>query len=137
MRVHGRERGSVTVLMAGVIVVLGALIWWVGRTGGVLLDRSRAQTAADAAALAGAVQGEEAARSLATANGASVVSFNSSVSVDGGVDVQVDVVIHGVVATATAHYQPPPPPPVESTVPVESSIPAETTSVLPVSGRGG
>jgi outer membrane lipoprotein SlyB len=48
--------------------------------GGVLIrvqDRARAQTAADAAALAGAVDGRAAAALLASANAAELVDFES------------------------------------------------------------
>ena len=43
--------------------------------GRALEDRARARTAADAAALAGAAEGEAAARRLAAANGGRLVEF--------------------------------------------------------------
>lgn len=62
------------------------------------IERSRAQTAADAAALAGAAQGEEAAREIAEANGASVVTWRAA-----GDDVWVEVSVGKALAGAKAH----------------------------------
>ncbi len=55
--------GLLVLLAAGVTVVLGHL-------GAVAVDRARAQTAADAVALAAAVDGPSVAAPLAAANGA-------------------------------------------------------------------
>ena len=55
---------SVVVIATGVVFVMGR----------VLLDRSAAQAAADAAALAGAAEGVDAARAIARSNGATVVA---------------------------------------------------------------
>ena len=71
----GNERGQVTPLLALVVVLAGALIVMVARLGENAADQARAQTAADAAALAGAIEGEAAADELATRNGAELVSF--------------------------------------------------------------
>lgn len=68
-----------------------------GRLGGALVDHQRARTAADAAALAGAIGGAERAARVARANGADLVGF----SVDGDV-VTVRVVIGDVAASARA-----------------------------------
>ena len=133
VRVHQRERGTVTVIMAGVIVVVGALLWWLGVLGRATTERAQAQTAADAAALAGAASGEASARELAAANGAVLVGFASTMTGDGGVDVAVSVEIGEAGATASAHYQPPPPipdPPVETTVPTETTLSTSTTVVV-------
>jgi secretion/DNA translocation related TadE-like protein len=77
----GDERGSVTVIAAGVIVVVLVCTMGVADVGRVLAERSRAQTAADAAALAAAQDlavsdGDPAAdaASFATMNGADLVS---------------------------------------------------------------
>lgn len=61
--------------------------------------RAGAQAAADAAALAGAADGEGAARRLAAANGAEVLSYRTD-----GFDVEVVVRRHGVSATARARW---------------------------------
>jgi outer membrane lipoprotein SlyB len=55
------------------VVALLAVI--VVQTGVILDDRAQARTAADAAALAGAVEGPDAARELARRNGAELVSY--------------------------------------------------------------
>ena len=63
-------------LLALLVAAVAALSLGLGRMGAVAADRARAQTAADAAALAGAVEGEAAARELAAANGATLVQFD-------------------------------------------------------------
>jgi secretion/DNA translocation related TadE-like protein len=75
------ERGSVTVIAAGVIVIVLVCTMGVADVGRVLAERSRAQTAADAAALAAAqdlalADGDPAgdAASFATMNGADLLS---------------------------------------------------------------
>lgn len=61
--------------------------------------RSAVQAAADAAALAGAAEGEDAARRLAAANGGEVVSYWAD-----GLEVEVVVRRRGVTATARARW---------------------------------
>lgn len=78
------ERGSVTPLVALVMLAVGGLCLGLGRLGADAVSSARARTAADAAALAGAAEGEDAARSLAEANGATLVEFRSE-----GAEVQV------------------------------------------------
>jgi hypothetical protein len=68
-----------------------------GPLGRALGDRTQARTAADAAALAGAVDGEDAAGRLAEANGAELVSFERREG-----DVVVAVRVGGVDAWASA-----------------------------------
>ena len=69
------DRGQATPLaVAMVAVVLVALVGLVP-FGRALADRAHARTAADAAALAGAAEGEGGARALAEANGAVLLSF--------------------------------------------------------------
>lgn len=62
-----------------------------------IVDRQRAQNAADAAALAGVTGGSAAASDLAAANGAELVSWRRS-----GRDVVVVVAVDGREATARA-----------------------------------
>jgi len=57
-----------------VAAIAGAAVL-VGVYGGLVVDRTRAKDAADAAALAGAVDGESAARSLAEANHGTLEQF--------------------------------------------------------------
>ena len=70
-----RDRGQVALPMLlmtlSVVVVATGVVLVMGR---VLLDRSVAQAAADAAALAGAAEGVEAAEAIALSNGATVAS---------------------------------------------------------------
>lgn len=80
------ERGSATPLLALLVVAVGGLCLGVGHLGGLATTRAAAQTAADAAALAGAVEGEEAAAALAAANGGELVGFDDD---DGAVQVEV------------------------------------------------
>lgn len=94
----GRDRGQAammvlvlaTVLFASMSVALVDL-------GGRLIDRTRAQTAADAAALAAIVGGHEAAEKLAQRHGATLVSFER-----GPGPGRVTVVVRLGVATADA-----------------------------------
>ena len=60
-------------------------------------DEARARTAADAAALAGAAEGEDAAREVAEANGAELVHWRAE-----GADVWVEVRVGDARAVAKA-----------------------------------
>jgi hypothetical protein len=93
----GSERGSVTPLVAVVMVLVGVLCLGLGRLGGDANGRAKAQTAADAAALAGAADGEDEARALAVANGAEVLQIDTQ-----GLEVQVRVRVGDVEAWARA-----------------------------------
>ena len=95
-----RERGQVLPLVAVVLVVAGAAMWCLGRLSGAAVERARARTAADAAALAGAAEGEAAARSIAAANGGRLVSF-----VRAGADVIVRVEVGDATAPARARRE--------------------------------
>lgn len=115
-----------SVLMTGLLVLCGVLTLAVARLGGAVVERSSAQVAADAAALAGARFGQSDATSMASANGAVMTSFFAAASPDGSVEVQVTVALRGATASARARYVPPPPPP---TIP-DTTIPDTTTPVL-------
>ena len=91
------ERGSVTPLVAVLMLAVGGLCVGLGRLGADAVAAGRARTAADAAALAGAAEGEGAARALAEANGAELVEFRSD-----GPEVQVRARVGGVEAAARA-----------------------------------
>ena len=119
-----RERGGVTVIVAGALVMLGILAVGMSRIGIASVERSTAQAAADAAALAGAVDGPDAAERLAVENGAALDSF----IVDGD-DVEVRVSVGNAQATARARKQDPPMPVVSLLPddPVDSSLVTETT----------
>lgn len=91
------DRGQVVPLMVLAIMVLGALLVLAVRHNELLNDRARAQTAADAAALAGAAEGPDRARQLAAANGAEMLSWRAE-----GEGVEVVVRVGNAQATARA-----------------------------------
>jgi len=80
------------------VVAAGALALQIGKLGRAAGDRARAQTAADASALAGAADGEDAARALAEANGGRLVEFTTA-----GLDTRVMVDLGTARATGKAH----------------------------------
>ena len=69
------QRGSVLPLVALAVVMAGGGALVLGRLGEAAVSRAAARTAADAAALAGAADGERAAHEVAAANGATVLRF--------------------------------------------------------------
>jgi hypothetical protein len=83
-------RGQVVPLVAVVVLAAGVGVVALGRLGQAAVARASARTAADAAALAGAAEGEPSARAVAAANGGRVVSYRSE-----GHDVEVVVVVAG------------------------------------------
>ena len=89
------ERGQVAPLLALFAVGIGLACLGLGRFAGGAVDAASARTAADAAALAGSLGGEPAARSLAAANGATLESFEFA-----GDDVRVRVRVGPAVVTA-------------------------------------
>jgi hypothetical protein len=94
----GRDRGQAAVLVLVLATVLfvsmsAALV----DVGGRVIDRTRAQTAADAAALGAIVGGRETAETLARRHGATLVSFTRGP--DAG---RVTVVVRLGTATADA-----------------------------------
>jgi outer membrane lipoprotein SlyB len=83
-------------------VAIGASVMVaVGRLGGDIAERVRAQTAADAAALAGVVEGRGAAERLAARHGATLVRWS-----DDGSVVTVEVRLGDAVVTARATDDP-------------------------------
>ena len=92
------QRGQVLPLVAVVIVLAGLAMLAVVRFGAVAIDRGRASAAADAAALAGAAEGRQAADALAAANGGRLVAYDEV-----GRDARVQVQVGNVTATARAH----------------------------------
>ena len=84
-------------LLLAVVVMCALVVVGVGLFGARLADRARAQTAADAAALAATTGGRPAAARLAAGNGATLVGY---VEVGDVVTVVVDV--DGERATARA-----------------------------------
>lgn len=91
------ERGQIVPLLAVVVVAVGGLLLGLARFGAVTSHAARAQAAADAAALAGAAAARDDAESLAAANGAEVVTYES-----GGGEVEVRTRVGEVWAVARA-----------------------------------
>lgn len=100
MSVHADERGQATPLWAIVLVLAGMLLVPLGLLARATFERAEAQNAADAVALAGALDGERAARDLAHRNGAELVAFE-----DLGGAVEVTVVVGDRRATARAERE--------------------------------
>jgi hypothetical protein len=91
------ERGQALPFLALTVVVAGMAVILLGRLGGAAVDRARASAAADAAALAGAAEGREAAESLARANGGRVLRYQQL-----GEDARVTVAVGEAEAGARA-----------------------------------
>jgi len=89
------DGGQLLPLVVPLLLLAGAMAWLVGEVAEVVVDRARARTAADAAALAAAVHRPEgtdvarwAAMDLAEANGGVLMGFRSDAD---GVEVTVRV----------------------------------------------
>ena len=91
------DRGSAVPLTLIVVAAALLTVVAVGHSGRVLVDRQRAQAAADAVALAAAVSGEDAARAVARANGAHIIDLRGDLT-----EVVVTVGVGSVRATARA-----------------------------------
>jgi hypothetical protein len=85
----GSQSGSATPTMLAVMVVIAVAIVGLAQAGRHGMDTASAQTAADAAALAGSLDGRSAAQSLASANGAELIAYEERS--DGSVDVSVRI----------------------------------------------
>jgi D-alanyl-D-alanine carboxypeptidase/Putative Flp pilus-assembly TadE/G-like len=72
------DRGQVVPLAAAMVALCCVALLALVPVAGALDDRARARTAADAAALAGAADGELAARQVATANGADLLEIEGT-----------------------------------------------------------
>jgi hypothetical protein len=96
---HSRriERGQAMALLLVVVVMAALAVVAVGQFGLRLVDRGRAQIAADAAALAATTGGRSAAARLAAGNGAVLTSY-----IEEGGAVTVAVQVDGQQATARA-----------------------------------
>ena len=92
-----RQRGQALPLMAVVVALAALVVLGLGRLGAVVVARAEAQTAADAAALSGAIHGRASAEALAAANGGRLVSW-----VAAGAEVEVVADVRGERARARA-----------------------------------
>jgi len=95
--VRRHESGQVLPLVALLMVAVAGAGVFVVRLGGLAAERARASAAADAAALAGAAEGREAADRLAHANGGRVVAYREDHD-----DTEVRVGLGRATATARA-----------------------------------
>lgn len=100
------DRGQATPLVAAVMAVAIVAVLALGPVGRVLAQRTQARTAADAAALAGAADGEDAAARLAEANDGELLEFRRGG--DGEVFVRVQVADVDAWARARGRRLPPP-----------------------------
>jgi hypothetical protein len=100
------QRGSISPLVALAMVAAGGAALLLGRLGEAGVARAAARTAADASALAGAAEGEAAAREVATANGAVLLRYEVL-----GQDTRVTVRQGPAEAVARARARRKPPPP--------------------------
>ena len=73
----GRQAGQAVPLVVALIGVAVVVLWALVPLAQGAQERARAATAADAAALAGAAEGEDAAREVASANGARLVEWRA------------------------------------------------------------
>jgi uncharacterized membrane protein len=96
MRARG-DRGQLVPLYALLVLLTGGALLLLAHLGSLAIDRARARTAADAAALAGAAEGKGAAQEVAQANGATLETL--AILDD---EVEVRVRVGSVHATARA-----------------------------------
>ncbi|HYF47045.1 MAG TPA: M15 family metallopeptidase [Acidimicrobiales bacterium] len=98
MRARGDEGQALPLVLVVVAAAVGAMLL-LGALGGRALQGAQAQTAADAAALAGAAEGPEAAAELARLNGSATTGVEGGV---GDATVAVRVGQAGAVARASS-----------------------------------
>jgi hypothetical protein len=91
------EAGQVVPLVAVLVLAAGGGMIALGRVGQAAVERAHARSAADAAALAGAAEGEGAAQDLAAANGARLLSYEED-----GPEAEVRVAVGRAEASARA-----------------------------------
>jgi outer membrane lipoprotein SlyB len=97
MRAGRRDGGQVTPLVAVLVLAAALAVVVLGQLGGRAVERAQARTAADAAALAGAADGHEAATAVARRNQAQLIAWN-----DDGTFVEVEVIVGDARAHARA-----------------------------------
>lgn len=98
---RGQALGLIVIAVTLIICSMVAIVDVSAR----LVERSRAQTAADSAALAGVDGGRAAANAVAAANGGHIVSFARHVA-DDGTDVAVTVAVGDESGSARASSRP-------------------------------
>ena len=95
------ERGSISVLGAGMLVVVGMAIVLLGQLGADAVRRARAAAIADVVAMAAAAE-PSAGAGIAAANGATLTSLTRD-----GFQAEVVVRRDGATAVARAEFLPP------------------------------
>ena len=104
-RPEPRDRGqAVPVMAAMLLVAMGAVIATI-EIGKLLNDSAVARTAADAAALAGAAEGRDAAESMAAANGGVLLSYDEEEPTAGSDGLLVNVTVRVGRASQTARAE--------------------------------
>jgi hypothetical protein len=98
---RGGASGSAVALTLAVLAIATIVLLTLGPLGGAAVTRARAQAVADAAALAGAAEGEQSAREVAAANGGDLVRWRAA-----GTDVWVEVTVGDARAEARARRDP-------------------------------
>lgn len=91
------DRGQASLMAMALMAIVLVCAVAVARVGVRLGEHAKARAAADAAALAGVIGGQRRAAEMASANGATLVSF-----VREGDEVVVMVSLSGIAATARA-----------------------------------
>jgi Flp pilus assembly protein TadG len=94
------DDGQAVPLLAGVLALLVAVLLGLVALGNLVGERTRAQTAADAAALAGAARGRPAAEALAIENDGTLERYASE-----GAEVEVTVRVGDARATSRARRE--------------------------------
>jgi len=95
------ERGSISVLSAGMLAVIGMAMVLLGQLGADAVRRARAAAIADVVAMAAAAE-PSAGAGIAVANGATLTSLNRD-----GFQAEVVVRRDGATAVARAEFLPP------------------------------
>lgn len=75
---RGHEQGSITVVTAGILAIVGTVSFAVVKLGVAANERARAQAIADLGSLAGASNNLETAKWVVTSNGATVLAATES-----------------------------------------------------------
>lgn len=91
------EDGQASLFLVGIVAVVVVVVLALVPVARAVSLKAQARSAADAAALAGAAEGEDAARAVAEANGATVVAWQAE-----GKDIWVEVRIGRAHAVAKA-----------------------------------
>ena len=94
------DDGQLLPIYAVIVLVAGGSMLLLVHLGMLAVHRAQARSAADAAALAGAAEGQEAADEMARANGAVLESYAAA-----GTDVEVRVRVGSTHATARARRE--------------------------------